>query len=192
MMDRNSQKHTLDLQRILQGEIFFQSSGDEEVFHQQDLIQLFPFGISVGTDPGQPFLLLKNLEKDVTLPVAVSPLEAGVTLTHGNKSVAPTSPYRFTQELIKLLGLEVKQCVFVQIKGPLQFVRIYLSGHPSANSIKLRADEAMSLCIHLGIPIYATKSYINKSRLMKVQMEGLTEDLIKKQKILLKDQNYIM
>lgn len=192
MIEKNLKNPTLELDKMLQGEIFFQNSGEEEVFHQQDLVLLKPFGIVVGSDASRPFLLLKNLEEDLTLPVAVSPLEAGVTLTQGNKAAAATSPYKFTEKLIQALALDLKQCVFTQILGPVQYVRIYISGHPSVNNIKLRADEAMSLCLQLGVPIYATRAFINKSKLMRAQIEGLTDELLKNQKILMKNQTYIM
>ena len=182
----------IDLNQMLSGNIFFQSSGDEETFHQDELILLKPFGISLSTDPHQPFLLLKDERQELTLPVAINPLEAGVTLSHSNKSVAPTSPYKFTGELLKSLNIELKQCVFVQIKGPVQFVRVYLTGHPTTNSLKLRADEAMSLCLHFSVPIFATKAFINKSKLMNAQIEGLTKGLLKNHKLFVKNHPYVM
>ena len=183
----------IDLNEMLGGEIFFQQSGDvEEVFHQDELVQLHPFGVSLSTDVHRPFLLLKDAKKELTLPVAINPLEAGVTLTQNNKSVAPTTPYKFVQELMKSLAIEIKQCVFVQIKGPVQYVRLYLSGHPKVSSIKLRADEAMSLCLHFNVPIFASRVFINKSKLMNAQIEGLTEGMLKNQKILVKNHPYIM
>jgi hypothetical protein len=47
-----------------------------------------------------------------------------------------------------------------------------LSGHPKTNSIKLRADEAMSLCLHLGTPIFATKNFIGRSRVMNAEVQS--------------------
>lgn len=182
----------VDLNQMLAGNIFFQTSGEEEVFHQEDLVLLQPFGISISTDPQRPFLLLKDSKHELTLPVAISPLEAGVTLNQHNKSAAPSSPYKFTQELLQSLSIEIKQCVFVQIKGPLQYVRIYFSGHPNTNSLKLRADEAMSMCLHFNVPIFATKAFINKSKLMNTQIEGLSESLLKNHRILVKNHPYIM
>ncbi len=188
-----TQKEFVDLHQMLGGQIYFQQSGDEEeVFHQEELIQLQAYGVSLSTDIQRPFLLLRDALQELTLPVAINPLEAGVTLTQNKKSVAPTSPYRFTQELLMSLGIELKQCVFVQIKGPAQYVRIYLSGHPHTNSLKLKADEAMSLCLHFNVPIFATRAFINKSKLMNAQIEGLTEGLLKNQKILVRNHPYIM
>lgn len=175
----------LDLNSLLKGQLFFSSEKeDEEVFHQNDLIQLFPFGVSLTTDSQRPFLLLKDKGQEDTLPVALSPLEAGITLGQFNKQLLPIGPHKFTHELLNSLNIKPVQVVFVQIRGVSQYIRIYFSGHPTTNSIKVKADEAMSLCLSLGVPLFATKSFINQSKLMNAQVDGLTQSLLKNQKIL--------
>lgn len=161
------------------GAAFSHSQSEELIFHQRDLIQLFPFGLSLAHDESRPFLLLKDEGGLHTLPVAINPLEAGVTLTQANKAVTPTTPHRVTALLLEALNVQPLQCVFVQIKGVHQFVRIYFQGHPQMNSLKVRADEAMSLCLHLGIPLYATAAFINLSKVMTAEIEGLTQGLKK-------------
>jgi len=180
-----------DLNSLMKAQLFFsQDSSDEETFHQNDLIQLFPFGISLTTDASRPFLLLKDQKQECTLPVAVSPLEAGIALGQNNSQTLSASPHRFTKELLESLSIKPMQAVFVQIKGVHQFLRIYLSGHASLNSIKIRADEAMSLCLHLGVPLFATKAFINQSKLLNAQIDGLTQGLLKNQKILTKNHTH--
>ena len=166
----------LPLVKNLRSHIIFQTQDqEEEVFHQDDLIELFPYGLNV--DGNRPFLLLKDVSHHYTLPVAVNPLEAGMTLSQSNHSVAPVTPHRFTELLLESLNLEVKQCVFVEIKGAHQYVRLYIAGHPTQTSLKLRADEAMSLCLHLRVPLFASKAFIGKSQVMAAQIESLPQDL---------------
>lgn len=180
-----------DLNSLLKAQLFFSSdSTGEETFHQDDLIQLFPFGVSLSTDMNRPFLLLKDKEQKYTLPVAVSPLEAGITLGQNHTQMLQATPHRFTQILLESLSIKAVQAVFVEIKSVHQYLRIYLSGHTGVNSIKCRADEAMSLCLHLGVPLYATKQFINQSKLLNAQIDGLTEGLIKNQKILTKNHSH--
>lgn len=152
--------------------IFAQESQEEEIFHQNDLVQLFPYGLSVTTDVHRPFLLLKDEAYVYTLPVAVSPIDAGVVLAQSNKGNVESSPHKFTAVLLQSLGIEIKQAVFVEIKGSFQYLRLYLSGHSAMSSLKLRADEAMSLCMFLGVPLFATKNFIGKSRVMSTEIEG--------------------
>ncbi len=175
--------------------VFAQNAEEEEVFHQKDLIRLEVYGISLNPDPQHPVLILKDSTGAFVLSVLINPLEAGVTLTQSNKSIAPVTPHRFVQELIKSLNIEIVQCVFVQIKGSHQYVRLYLKGHPDLSSIKLRADEVMSLVLHLNIPIYASRLFIEKSRVLNLQIAGqlaAASSLPQLQKQVGKTQNYII
>lgn len=172
--------------------VFSTSLEEENTFAAKDLIRLKPFGLSVSTDFARPFLLLKDESHKYTLPVAVNPLEAGVALSQANKSVAPTTPHRFTEVLLETLHMQIEKCVFVELKGHFQFVRLFLKNHPTQESIKIRADEVMSLCLHLDIPIYATKKYIDQSRVMNAEMDGVSADIKAHPSIIQKNHPYIM
>ncbi len=168
----------------------------EEVFRQSDLIRLQPYGISIAPQIDRPFLILKseikNGEPEHVLPVFLNPLEAGVTLTQSNRSVTPLTPHRFARELLKSLDISVLQMVFVQIKGSHQYVRLYMQGHPRLNSIKMRADEVMSLALEMNISIYATVAHIQNAKVLNAQLEGFSQDFIKKALNDQKNQPYIM
>lgn len=199
MKKKSSQKIVqIDLQSLIGKDLFhteaIYSAGtdEEEVFHQKDLIELQVYGISLNPDPNHPFLLLKDKTETYVLSVMVNPLEAGVTLTQSNKSIKPVTPHRFASELLKSLNMEIVQCVFVQIKGTHQYVRLYLKGHPKLSSLKFRADEVMSLVLHFNIPIYASKAFIEKSKVLNVHIEGLSQKLTQSTKISLKDQPYVI
>lgn len=182
----------LDIQQLLHTDLVFEQSEDsEEVFHQNDLIQLEAFGISLVPNSDRPFLLMRDSTGHYTLPVFLNPLEAGVTLTQSNKSIAPVTPHSFAVELLKSLNIRVVQSVFVQIKGSHQYMRVYMQGHPSISSLKLRADEVMSFVLQLEAPIYATKAFINKSKLLNAHIEGLTGNISPRHKVLRKNQPYI-
>lgn len=170
-------KDVLDFNNLKAQVIFAQQSGEEETFHQKDLVRLFPYGLSVTTDVSRPLLLLKDEAHQYTLPVAVSPIDAGVALSQSNKTILQSSPHKFTALLMSSMGIEIKQAVFVEIKGSHQYLRLYLSGHAQMPSMKLRADEAMSLCLYLDVPIYATKNFIGRSRIMSAELESGAQNL---------------
>lgn len=172
--------------------VFSDSILEEKNFVEKDLVRLRPYGLSVSTDFARPFLLLKDEEHKYTLPVAVNPLEAGVALSQANKAVAPTTPHRFTELLLETLHMQIEKCVFVELKGHFQFVRLFMKNHPTQDSIKIRADEVMSLCLHLDIPIYASKEYIAKSRVMNAEMDGVSADIKAHPGIIQKNHPYIM
>lgn len=169
------------------------ASSDEESFHQDDLIHMMPYGVSVAPDLKNTFFFLKDKTQNLTLPVMVNPVEASLILAQLN--LAPdmqlAQPHRAMAVMLSTLGVELHQCVFVQTKSNRQLVRLYFSGHKSASSIKLYADQAMSLCIALRVPIYATLSFINKCKVVHVQVDGVTKNLIENQKLLLKNTTYL-
>lgn len=169
-------KDILDRGAVSTQLIFAQQMEEEETFHQRDLIQLLPYGLSMTTDAQRPVLLLRDEAHVYTLPVALSPIEAGISLSQANKLQPESSPHKFTATLMSSLGIDIKQAVFVEIKGADQYLRLYMSGHPRLNSVKLRAQEAMSLCLYLDVPIYATKSFIGLSRVMATSFESSAQN----------------
>ncbi|HEY1078915.1 MAG TPA: hypothetical protein VGE46_02425 [Bdellovibrio sp.] len=170
-------KDVLDFNNLKAQIIFAQQSEEEETFHQQDLVRLFPYALSVTTDAARPLLLFKDEGHQYTLPVAVSAIDAGVALSQSNKMILQSSPHKFTSLLMSSLGIEIKQAVFVEIKGSHQYLRLYMSGHPQVSSLKLRADEAMSLCLYLEVPLFATKNFIGRSRIMSAEIESGAQNL---------------
>lgn len=165
-------KDILKLDNLNAKIIFAQETQEEETFHQNDLVQLFPYGLSLTADPQRPFLLLKDEAHQYTLPVAVSPIDAGVALAQSNRGILESSPHKFTALLMQSIGVEIKQAVFVEIKGSHQYLRLYISGNSQLSSLKLRSDEAMSLCLYLGVPLFATRAFIGRSRVMSASLEG--------------------
>lgn len=182
-----------ELSKALGGEFHLNDTVGEEVFHQKDLIQMRPYGVSVTPDLQNTFFFLKDQSHNLTLPVMVNPVEASLILAQLN--LAPdmqmAQPHRVLASLMQTVGIELLQCVFVQTKGNRQLVRLYFSGHKSASSIKVYADQAMSLCIALRVPIYATLHFINQSKVVQVQAEGVSKNLVENQKITLKNTTYL-
>lgn len=196
-MKQPSRALQIDLRTLLgkapeQEMVFAESTNEEEVFHQKDLIELEVYGLSLNPDPNHPFLLLKDKTEKYVLSVMINPLEAGVTLTQSNMSIAPVTPHKFAHELMDSLNIEILQCVFVQIKGTHQYVRIYFKGHPKVNSLKFKADEVMSLVLHLKTPIFASKKFIEKSKVLSSRIADLAQNQGPNKKIPHKNQAYVI
>lgn len=174
-------------------DFLFSKPQDERVdFNEKDLIELIPYGLSLSNDASRPFLILKDKAAEYTLPVGINQLEAGVTLTQSAYSALPVTLHNFSEALLNSLDIKLQRCVFVEIKGVHQYVRIYMDGHSSYASLKFRADEVMSLCIHQKIPIFATKSYINRSKLMSAEIVGIAKGLAENPLAFIKPHQYLM
>lgn len=159
---------------------FAEVSEAEEAFHERDLIELKPIGLSLAHDLQRPFLLFRDVDDKRTLPVSISPLEAGIFLAHSQSQALHkgATPHRFLVELMSMFDVQIKRCVFVEIKPDAQYVRLYFVGHPTISSLKLRADEVMSVCFQFEVPIFATKKFIQKSIVLKSQAMK-PEDMVK-------------
>jgi bifunctional DNase/RNase len=163
----------------------------EENISEKDLVRLYPFGVQVPTDGTRPLLLLKDEKGDSVMPVALTPLEAGVTITQSANNVATTTPHKLTETILNSLDITIESCIFVEIRAPYQYVVVKFNGHPQITSLKLRADEAMSLCLHLNVPLYATQTYIAKSKVLAAEIEGLAKGIALNPELLKTTQKYI-
>lgn len=177
----------------LNPDFLFSKPQDERVdFEETELIELQPYGLSLSNDAARPFLILKDKNAEYTLPVGINQLEAGVTLTQSATSAVPVTLHKFSEILLSSLDIKIERCVFVEIKTVHQYVRLYMKGHPLYASLKFRADEVMSLCIHQKIPIFATKSFINRSKVMSAEIVGIAKGLADHPLALTKAHTYLM
>lgn len=192
-MKENTKKSDKDLNFMNEPQFLFSKQQEERVdFEEKDLIRLQPYGLSLSNDTTRPFLILQDEDKKYSLPVAINELEAGVTLTQSTTSAKPLTTHTFSEKLLHSLDIEIERCIFVEIKGVHQFVRLYLKNHPRYNSLKFRADAVMSLCIHMKTPIFATQRFINRSKIMSAEMAGTAKDLAENPLALIKPHNYLM
>lgn len=171
--------------------VFSKNQDEKNLYTSEDLVQLFPFGVSLANEANRPFLLLKDEKEQLTLPVAINSLEAGVTLSQSNTQSEVTT-HRFSQLLLESLDLKLDRCIFCEIKGLNQYVRLYFENHPKYGSLKLRADEAMSLCLYLGVPIFAARSFIQRSKVMTAEIEGASRGLMLNPAVRNKTHQYLM
>lgn len=182
-----------DKNDIVIADILFAKPQDERVdFLEEDLIEFFPYGMSLTNDAERPFIILKDKNGEMSLPVPINQLEAGIALTQSSQTAARSTTHVFSEKLLESLDIRLERCVFVEIKGVHQYVRIYFIGHPKYQSLKFKADEVMSLCFHLKVPIFATKNFINRSKQMSAEIVGLAKGLQQNPLVLTKHHTYLM
>lgn len=171
--------------------VFHREHFEEHKISEDNLIRLYPYGLTLIQDSSRPTFLLKDETGKWTLPVSLSPIEAGVALQQANQSMVPTTPHKVTELLLQTLNLKIHRCLFVEIKGHHQFVRLFFEGHPTHGSLKVRADEALSLCLHLDVPFYTTKNFMRRSQVMCAEMDGFSLDSRLSSAVLSKNQGYL-
>lgn len=177
----------------LSADILFSKPQDENVnFIESDLVELFAYGLSLANDAGRPFMILKDKSGEMTLPVPINQIEAGVTLTQSAHSTGQITTHKFSERLLESLDIKLERCVFVEIKGIHQYVRVYMKGHSQYQSMKFRADEVMSLCLHLKVPIFATQNFIMRSKHMSAEIVNLAQNASENAWASIKTHTYLM
>jgi bifunctional DNase/RNase len=148
--------------------------------NDNELVQIFPYGLTLGQEMTQPVMIFKSKDGEYSLPVLMNSLEAGVTLAQSNKGIIPVSPHKATQQIFESLGVKINKCIFVDVKSNSQFVKIFYSQNGLNGSSKVKASDATSLCLHLEVPIFTTKEVITKSKILIAEVDEMKRQLLAK------------
>ncbi len=143
-----------------------------------ELIQIVPYGLSIGNEMGPPVMIFKALDRDLTIPLMINALEAGVTLAQSNKSTVPSSPHKGTKQIFEAIGLKILKCIVIEVRGSSQYVRLVFDGIYANKSLKLKASDILSLCLHLEVPIYTTKEVAVRSRVLIAEVDEQKKQLL--------------
>lgn len=146
-------------------------------------IELFPRGIIVHPGTQRPVLLMRSTEDVHTLPVCLSPLDAGLGLSALAESES-ASPHFVAWSLLRKLGAVALDCEFVRVKGHHQFVRLSLESNSAREvqkskesrqvDLECRAEAAMSFCLSARARFWARVEVIEQSRQLNEEMDEIS------------------
>ncbi len=135
-------------------------------------IELEPFGLTAGMDGFRPVMLFREKGGDATLPVWVSPLDAGIAINQNQPQTFMLSPHDVTLAVLKELGVGIQACHFREIKGHQQYVELDFSGTKKIRNMKFRADHAISFCLQARAKFYCTREYLEQCRQLNAEIGG--------------------
>lgn len=147
-----------------------------ETASDSESLELFPFGIAVGGVKGRPILVLKSQCQNHVFPVWLHPVDAGLAALLSDSTRPSYSSHHATGKILELFGAKLAECRFVDLVGHHQFVDLILEGAP-VQSLRMRADSVMSLCLYLKVRFFGTKELIARCREVDVEMTGLEKGL---------------
>lgn len=158
-------------------------------------VELAPLGVQIMGEGLLPVLLLKEREPqgfgELSLPVPLSPLEAGLTLGQAQPNLEIAGPHKGAAAIFDSLGLKITKATFEDIQGQKQLLRLHFENHPHLKSLLVPAAGALSLCLALKVPVYASKEFVLRSRAMANELQGLAQDLKKASVSLKKNHQYL-
>lgn len=142
------------------------------------MIELEPFGMTAGMDKQRPVMLFREKGGEATLPVWLSPLDAGIALTQHNVQAFAMSPHDVTLKVLDQLGVHVESCRFVEVKGHQQYVELTFKGSRKLlKPMRFRADHAVSFCLQARVKFFCTKEYLETCREVDAAIEKLQMSL---------------
>lgn len=142
----------------------------EATLKPADEIELEAFGLTTGMDNARPVMLFREKGGEATLPVWLSPLDAGIALTQHQPQTFMLSPHDVTLNLIAKLGIKLEACHFREVKGNQQYVELIFSGSRKIKSMRVRADHAISFCLQARVKFYCTRKYLEECRQVNAEI----------------------
>jgi bifunctional DNase/RNase len=150
---------------------------DVQLSSAEDYMELEPYGVTAAADNSRPVMLFKSIETGDVLPVWLSAIDAGVALSQHQVAAPDSSPHDLTIKVMDSLGVRLDRCVFTEIRGHHQYVELFFSGSRKLRSIVARADQAMSFSLQAKTRFFCTRQYVNDSKILSAEMNGMMKDL---------------
>ena len=135
-----------------------------------DEVEIEAFGLTTGMEGARPVMLFREKGGEGTLPVWLSPLDAGIALTQHQPQTYMLSPHQVTLNVLKELGVKLETCHFREVRGHQQYVELFFSGSRRVKSMKVRADHAISFCLQAGVKFYCTPAYMQQCRQVNAEV----------------------
>jgi bifunctional DNase/RNase len=148
-----------------------------DLHSDQELVEVFPFGVTLAADEVRPIMLFRDADEKLTLPVWLSPLDAGISLSQEFQKTVPATPHRLTHKLLNELGVNLEQCLFVEIKGHVQIVELKFKGDERLQGLRHRADECISFCLFSKAKFFVPRWFVQQSRELKTNIDSLQQGL---------------
>lgn len=142
-----------------------------------DVVELEAFGLTSSMDRARPIMVFKEKDGEATLPVWLSPVDAGIALTQHQTQTAATSPHDVTLNILKNLGIKLESCHFAEVKGHQQYVDLRFSGSRKLKNIRVRADHAISFCLQARVKFFCTRDFMAECRTVDSDLRHMPPQL---------------
>lgn len=161
---------------------------------EEALIELKPLGINLSGPHSRPLLLLKDLAGDMTMPVPISHLEAGILLQQTGQGPTMSSPHNVTQQILTFAHLQIERCIIHAIKNTLLMSQLEIKSEVDAklNLLEIKAESAVALCLYLNVPIYSSREMIWKARSQSLELQESESQLHVFQTSAMRPHQYLM
>ncbi|OGL45797.1 MAG: hypothetical protein A2149_02260 [Candidatus Schekmanbacteria bacterium RBG_16_38_11] len=124
-----------------------------------------------------PIVILKDLEKKLTLPIWVGYFEATAIALELEKTATPRPmTHDLLKNMILTLGATVRNIVINDLKNNTFYALIKIQS-PSGNlEIDSRPSDAIALALRLGVPIFVEEEVLKKAKSFDLSKDSVDAD----------------
>lgn len=154
-------------------------------------IQLKPFGINLSPTgaASMPLLLLKDSSGELTLPIPIHPIDAGILMQQSGKAVGFHSPYMVTEQVLKIFQVKVERCLIHEVRNSQIYCRLEFSNQMH---LDIKAESGICFAMYLNIGIFATRDVIWKARTLSLELQAKNDGLLIFQTSAIRPHEYLM
>ena len=87
-----------------------------------------PYGINVDGGIFRPVLVLKEINGDQNLAIALGNIEAAVAVAQSNTMGSPVAIHKVTEQILTTLKIKPTRCLFDEIKAGHQYAQLDFEG----------------------------------------------------------------
>ena len=153
---------------------------------KDELIEIFPYGVTMSLDGSRPVMIFKDKSEKYILPVWLNQIEANIAINQGQLGDGQKSPHEAALCIFKSLNIEIDSCVFDEIRGQHQYLKINYVQDELKKQLQFRAEDILSFCLESQCQFFCTINHMNNSRKINVEIENT------KSKLAFENQNNIM
>lgn len=130
-----------------------------------DLVRMVVSGISLDPFSSLPFVILKDEEGKLAIPIFIGMLEAGAIAAEiEHIEVSRPLTHDLMRRICEDFGISVVRAVITQLIENTYFAQLYTKREGSEHAFDCRPSDALSLALRTGAPIFVARDVIEKTR----------------------------
>jgi bifunctional DNase/RNase len=125
-----------------------------------------------------PVLFLKDLEKELYLPIWIGELEASsIELAVDNKVPPRPLTHDLMSAILSQLGVHVSKVVIDRLESSTYFAKMYLDSDGRTIEVDCRPTDAIALALRKNVKIYVSEDLMCNIKFVELSPEPLADEI---------------
>ena len=142
----------------------------------KEWVEVLPHGLVGGMIPHLCLMVFKEKKGHKRFAAPLSRLQGQISV---HQSMYKEEPFRFVYEILEAMKIKIKSCYFLKYEKGNIIVKVIVTGHPTIQTMELRADDVIPFAVYSGCRFYCKEDFILSMLNQKMEMP-LKKALMKK------------